>query len=65
MKEQLKREIFSVFENARVLFNDYYNGKENFSKEDLEKLDDIMYDLKQEIKEIQYNIDILESEIDE
>ena len=23
----LKNEIFAIFESARILFNDYYNGK--------------------------------------
>ena len=32
---EAKRRIFDLFDNARVLFNDYYNGfNHNYTKED-------------------------------
>lgn len=51
-KYYLKNEIFDVFENARILFNDYYNGKEDYSDEDLEKIKELLKEIKQDIKNI-------------
>lgn len=48
----LKNEIFDVYELARELFNDYYNGKEEYSQEDYERIFEIMESLKEDIKEI-------------
>ena len=53
----LKREIFDLFENARVLFNEYYNGKEDYSEKDIAKI----YDL---ILKVQDNVSNIESIID-
>lgn len=35
---ELKRLIFDLFENARILFNDYYNGKENYNDRDISEI---------------------------
>ena len=51
-KYYLKNEIFDVFENARILFNDYYNGKDDYSDEDLEKIKELLKAIKQDIKNI-------------
>lgn len=56
-KFNLKREIFDLFENARILFNNYYNGKEDYLEIDIKKI----YDL---ILKVQENINNIESEID-
>lgn len=56
-KFELKREIFDLFENARILFNDYYNGKEEYSEKDIIKI----YDL---ILKVQDNVSNIESVID-
>lgn len=56
-KFNLKREIFDLFENARILFNNYYNGKEDYLETDIKKI----YDL---ILKVQENINNIESEID-
>lgn len=37
-KLELKRLIFDLFENARILFNDYYNGKEEYTDRDLDEI---------------------------
>ena len=37
-KLELRRLIFDLFENARILFNEYYNGKEEYTDDDLEKI---------------------------
>lgn len=52
-KYYLKNEIFDVFENARILFNDYYNGKENYSDEDIEKIKELLKAIKEDIKNIE------------
>ena len=32
---EIKRRIFDIFDNARILFNDYYNGfNHNYTEED-------------------------------
>lgn len=51
-KYYLKNELFNAFENARILFNDYYNGKEDYSDEDLEKIKELLKAIKQDIKNI-------------
>lgn len=51
-KYYLKNELFDVFENARILFNDYYNDKEYYSDEDLEKIKELLKAIKQDIKNI-------------
>lgn len=56
-KLELRREIFDLFENARILFNDYYNGKEEYSEKDIIKI----YDL---ILKVQDNVSNIESVID-
>ena len=52
---QLKRELFDLFENARILFNDYYRIDRDFNEEDLKAIEKLMelvdYDSK-EIKEM-------------
>lgn len=45
--------IFDIFENARVLFNDYYNGKENYTDEDIEKIKELLEKTKEDIKQIE------------
>ena len=56
-KLNLRREIFDLYENARILFNNYYNGKEDYSEEDIKKI----YDL---ILKVQENINNIKSEIE-
>ena len=53
----VKNEIFDLYENARILFNDYYNGKDKYNEEDIKNI----YDL---ILKIIDNINDIESEID-
>lgn len=51
----LKRELFDLFENARILFNDYYRIDRNFNEEDLkaiEKLMELVETNTNEIKEM-------------
>lgn len=54
---ELKREMFDLFDNARILFNDYYNGKKEYSEEDIKNI----YDL---ILKVQDNVSNIESIID-
>ena len=53
----LRREMFDLYENARILFNEYYNGKEEYTEEDIKNI----YDL---VLKIQENVNNIESEID-
>lgn len=55
-KYYLKNELFDVFENARILFNDYYNGKENYSDEDIEKIKELLRAIKEDIKNIEEEV---------
>lgn len=51
----LKRELFDLFETARILFNDYYRINRDFNKEDLktiEKLIELVEHDSEEIKEM-------------
>jgi hypothetical protein len=53
----LKNEIFSIFENARILFNDFYNGKNNYNEKDIENVKRIITNIKMNIDEIESIID--------
>lgn len=55
----LKNEIFDIFENARELFNDYYNGKEEYTQEDYKRIKELMGNLKENIKEIEEELVVL------
>lgn len=39
---ELKRQIFDLFESARTLFNDYYNGKEHYTDKDIWAIKDLV-----------------------
>ena len=56
-KLYFKNLIFDVFENARLLFNDYYNGKESYSDEDLEKIKELLAVIKEAIKQIESEVE--------
>lgn len=53
----LKREMFDLFDIARILFNDYYNGKKNYTIQDIKNI----YVL---IAKIQLNINNIKNEIE-
>lgn len=59
MKYMLKNEIFYIFENARELFNDYYNGKEEYTQEDYKRILEIIENMENDIKEIKYEVELL------
>lgn len=49
----LKQVIFHIFEIARMLFNNYYNGHDgNFTEEEKEKILFLVNELETLIKEI-------------
>lgn len=49
----VKREIFDLFDNARVLFNDYYNGFEgSYTIEDIETIKSLLSKIEGNIKNI-------------
>lgn len=52
-KHWFRNLIFDIFENARILFNDYYNGKENYSDEDIEKIKELLENIKEDVKQIE------------
>ena len=45
--------IFDIFANARILFNDYYNGKEDYTDEDIERIMELLEKVKEDIKQIE------------
>ena len=55
-KLYLRNLIFDVFENARILFNDYYNGKESYSDEDIEKIKELLEKVKEDVKQIESEV---------
>lgn len=59
MKELLKSEIFDIYSIVRELWNDYYNGKEVYSNDDLARIQTLMFALKNDITEIEYYVDIM------
>lgn len=59
---ELKRQIFDLFEKARILFNDYYNGKNEYTERDISEMYDLILRLDNEnVREIER---LLEEEID-
>lgn len=51
-KLYFKSEIFDLFENARGLFNDYYNGKAIYSENDLYEISYLIAKMEENIKNI-------------
>lgn len=51
-KLELKRQIFDLFENARILFNEYYNGKEEYTNEDIVEINKLMWNIQNNIDKI-------------
>ena len=55
----LKRELFDLFENARILYNDYYRTQRDFTGDDLEAikmLTELVEHNTKEIKEMIKNV---------
>ena len=48
----LKNEIFAIFESARILFNDYYNGKNEYQEKDIRAIYDLIMSLQMNIDEV-------------
>ena len=60
-KLELKRQIFELFDRARILFNDFYNGKEEYTDEDISEMYDLILRIDNEnVREIER---LLEEEI--
>ena len=51
-KLSLKNEIFDIFESARILFNDYYNGKNEYKEKDIRAIYDLIVRLQINIDEV-------------
>lgn len=59
---ELKRQIFDLFDRARILFNDFYNGKEEYTDRDISEMYDLILRIDNEnVREIER---LLEEEID-
>ena len=43
----IKNNIFILFENARVLFNDYYIWNKKYSEEEIEKIKELIDKMKE------------------
>ncbi len=48
----LKRELFDLFENARILYNDYYRINRDFTKDDIEAIKKLIELVEHNTKEI-------------
>lgn len=55
-KYEVKRLIFDMFENTRILFNDYYNGKEDYTEDDIDKINVLLRATKEDIENIESEI---------
>jgi len=56
---EVKRRIFDIFENARVLFNDYYNGfNHNYTDEDKKIIRALMNLIEDDIDNIREELKI-------
>lgn len=49
----IKNNIFILFENARVLFNDYYIWNKKYSEEEIEKIKELIDKMKENIEDIE------------
>jgi len=50
---EVKRLLFDIFENARTLFNDYYNGfTHNYTEEDKEIISSLISVIENDIDNI-------------
>lgn len=49
----IQNKIFILFENARVLFNDYYIWGKKYSDEDIEKIKELIDKMKENIEDIE------------
>ena len=52
IERNLKNEIFDIFESARILFNDYYNGKNEYQEKDIRAIYDLITSLQINIDEV-------------
>lgn len=50
---EIKRNIFDLFENARVLFNEYYNGfNHNYTEEDKKIIQTLISSIEYDLENI-------------
>ena len=49
---QLKRELFDLFDNSRILYNDFYRIQRNFNEDDLKTIEKIMELIEHNTKEV-------------
>lgn len=57
----LKHLIYDVTDVPRVLFNDYYNGKDNYNKNDIKDIKNLIEKLKAHTKELENELEYLEN----
>ena len=57
----IKREIFSLYDSARELFNNYYNGFEGaYTSEDIKAIGDVVMDIEHNLGNIKEEIEYYE-----
>lgn len=54
--KNIKRNIFNIFGIARLIFNDYYNGIEKYSEQDLDDIKLFLLDLEEQIIELRKDL---------
>lgn len=53
---EIKRNIYNVYDIARILWNNYYNGEEEYTKNDLIGIKYIIASLDVTIKELKESV---------
>lgn len=49
----IKREVFDIFDISKDLWNDFYNGKEVYTSDDIEDIKKLLEELKTSIQDLE------------
>lgn len=54
---EIKRNIYNIYDVVRILWNNYYNGVEEYTKNNLKSIKYIIASLDATIKELKESVD--------
>ena len=54
---EIKRNIYNVYDIVRILWNNYYNGVEEYTENDLKGIEYMIANLNATIKELKESVD--------
>ena len=57
----LKQLIYNVYDVSRVLFNDYYNGKDSYAENDIEDIKNLIEQLKAMVEDLENELVYLQN----